>query len=202
VTVRLLYQSLVQVLSWLALFARSSASKDAEVLLLRHEVAVLRRATPRPRLTWTDRAILAALARLIPKALRAHGIVTPATLLRWHRRLVAAAWRQPKPPGRPPTPDDVVRLILRLATERVGRPRTVRSIRILVLRLARENDSWGYRRIHGELLILGIKVAASTVWEILHDAGIDPAPTRTTQGWATFLAPRPRPSSPPTSSRP
>jgi hypothetical protein len=108
---------LVQVLSWLALFARSSASKDAEILLLRHEVAVLRRSNPGPRLEWTDRAVLAALARLIPKVLRAHRIVTPGTLLRWHRRLVAARWRQPRAPGRPPTPDDVVRLILRVAAE-------------------------------------------------------------------------------------
>jgi putative transposase len=107
VIVRLVYQSLVQVLSWLALFARSSASKDAEILMLRHEVTVLRRANPRPRLAWTDRAVLAAVARLIPKVLRAHRIVTPQTRLRWHRRLVAATWRQPEPPGRPPTPDDV-----------------------------------------------------------------------------------------------
>ena len=93
--VRLLYQSLVQVLSWLALFAHSSASKHTEILLLRHEVAVLRRANPRPRLEWTDRAVLASLARLIPKALRAHRIGTPETLLRWHRRLIAANGASP-----------------------------------------------------------------------------------------------------------
>src|SRR5690349_14169395 len=120
----------MQVLTWLALFARSSTSKDAEILLLRHEVAILRRANQRPRLRLTDRAVLAALARLLPKALRAHRIVTPATLLRWHRRLVAATWRQPEAPGRPPTPDDMVKLILRLATE---------------------NSTWGVVRIQGEL---------------------------------------------------
>ena len=89
-SVRLVYRLFVQVLSWLALFARSSASKDAEILALRHEVAVLRRNNPRPRLSWPDRAVLAALARMLPKALLAHRIVTPGTLLRWHRRLTAA----------------------------------------------------------------------------------------------------------------
>lgn len=98
--VRLLYQVLVQVLSWLALLARSTASKDAEILALRHEVAVLRRTSPGPRLGWIDRAVLAALSLLLPKPLRACRIVTPATILRWHRRLVARKWRQPKPPGR------------------------------------------------------------------------------------------------------
>ena len=102
--VALAYRLLVTVLSWLALLARSSSAKDAEILALRHEVAVLRRANPRPRMSWADRAVLAALARIMPKALRACRIVTPGTLLRWHRRLVAAKWRQPRPPGRPPVP--------------------------------------------------------------------------------------------------
>lgn len=151
--VRLLYQILVQVLSWLTLFARSSAAKDAEILLLRHEVTVLRRANPRPRLAWTDRAVLAALARLLPKVLRAHRIVTPGTLLRWHRQLVATKWRQPRPPGRPPTPDDVVRLILRLAAE---------------------NSTWGVVRIQGELRRLGHRIAASTLRRILRAHRIPP----------------------------
>jgi putative transposase len=90
VSVRLVYRLLVQVLSWLALFARSSASQDAEILALRHEVAVLRRNNSRPRLSWPDRAVLAGLARMLPRALRAHRIITPATLLRWHRRLITA----------------------------------------------------------------------------------------------------------------
>ena len=163
--VRLLYQTLVQVLSWLALFARSSTSKDAEILLLRHEVAVLRRTNPKPRLQWTDRAVLAALARLIPKALRAHRIVTPETLLRWHRRLVAATWRQPKAPGRPPTPDDVVKSILRLAAE---------------------NSTWGVVRIQGELRRLGHRIAASTLRRILRAHRIHP-PTKHGNSWRRFL---------------
>ena len=115
--VALAYRLLVTVLSWLALLARSSSAKDVEILALRHEVAVLRRTNLRPRMSWTDRAVLAALARIMPKALRAARIVTPGTLLRWHRRLVAAKWRQPRPSGRPPVPDELVALILRLARE-------------------------------------------------------------------------------------
>src|SRR5512140_2993511 len=108
--VALAYRLLVTVLSWLALVARSSSSKDVEILALRHEVAVLRRVNPRPRMSWTDRAVLAALTRIMPKALRARRIVTPGTLLRWHRRLVAARGRQPRAPGRPPVPDELVTL--------------------------------------------------------------------------------------------
>ena len=89
-------------LSWLVLLARSSASKDTEILALRQEVAVLRRATPKPRISWTDRAVLSVVARVLPRSLRAHRIVTPGTLIRWHRRLVAKKWTQPKAPGRPP----------------------------------------------------------------------------------------------------
>ena len=115
--VALAYRLLVIVVSWLALLARSSSSKDAEILALRHEVAVLRQANPRPRMSWTNRAVLAALARIMPEVLHGCRIVTPGTLLRWHRRLVAAKWRQPRPPGRPPVPDELVALILRLARE-------------------------------------------------------------------------------------
>jgi hypothetical protein len=129
-SVSLAYRLLVTVLSWLALLARSSSAKDAEILALRHEVAVLHRTNPRPRMSWTDRAVLAALAGIMPKVLRAHRIVTPGTLLRWHRRLAAAKWRQPRPPGRPPVPDE-------LST--------------LIVRLARENTRWGVVRIQGEL---------------------------------------------------
>ena len=92
VLVRLIYRSLAALLSWLALSARSSASKNAEVLILRHEVAVLRRGNPKPRIDWADRAVLAALARILPKALRAHRIVTPRMLLRWHRHMVTRRW--------------------------------------------------------------------------------------------------------------
>ena len=113
----LAYRLLVTVVSWLALLARSSPSKDAEILVLRHEVAILRRVTPRPLLSWSDRAVLAALARVLPRAPQSRRIVTPGMLLRWHRRLAAAKWRQPRPPGRPPIPDELVALILRLARE-------------------------------------------------------------------------------------
>jgi hypothetical protein len=95
--VRLVYRSLAALLSWLALLARSSASKNAEILILRHEVAVLRRGNPKPKIDWTDRAVLAALTRIMPKGLRTRRIVTPGALLRWNRRLVAAKWRQPRP---------------------------------------------------------------------------------------------------------
>ena len=114
VAVRLLYRVLVQMLSWLALLARSSASKDVEILALRHEVAVLRRANPKPRTDWTDRAVLAALSRLLPKTVRAHRIVTPSTLLRWRSRLLAAKWRQLKAPGRLRVPRSLSMLVLGL----------------------------------------------------------------------------------------
>jgi putative transposase len=97
VLVRLIYRFLAVLLSWLALLARSSASKNAEILILRQEVAVLRRGNLRPRIGWTDRALLAALARILPTALRAHQIITPATLLRWRQRMVTRKWTQPRP---------------------------------------------------------------------------------------------------------
>jgi putative transposase len=164
-SVALAYRLLVTMLSWLALLARSSSAKDAEILVLRHEVAVLRRTNPRPRMSWTDRAVLAALARILPKRLRAHRIVTPGTLLRWHRRLVAAKWRQPRPPGRPPVPDELVTLILRLA---------------------RENTRWGVVRIQGELRRLGHRVAASTIRKILRAHRIPP-PSGHDGSWGVFL---------------
>jgi hypothetical protein len=117
VLVRLIYRSLVALLSWLALSARSSASKNAEILILRHEVAVLRRGNPKPRTDWADRALLAALARILPKALLAHRIVTPGTLLRWHRRMVTKKWTQPKAPGRPPLAGELAELIVKLARD-------------------------------------------------------------------------------------
>jgi putative transposase len=134
VQVRLIYRFAVAVLSWLALLARSSASKNAEILVLRQEVAVLRRVNPKPRLGWTDRAVLAALSRMLPKGLRLHRIVTPGTLLRWHRRMVTRKWAQPRSPGRPPLDDKLVELIVRLASE---------------------NRAWGVVRIQGELRRLG-----------------------------------------------
>jgi putative transposase len=153
VVVSLIYRVLVTVVSWLALLARSGASKDAEILALRHEVAVLRRANPRPRLSWPDRAVLAALARILPKRLHERRIVTPGTLLRWHKRLVAKKWTQPKAPGRPPIGEDLVDLIVRLASE---------------------NRRCGVMRIQGELRRLGHRVAASTIRKILRGRRIGP----------------------------
>ena len=144
-----------------------------EILALRHQVMVLERqlGKARPRFRPADRAFMAALLHRLPGDVlgRFRLLIQPATILRWHRDLVARRHAARSRPGRP------------------GRPRTVRSIRLLVLRLARENPSWGYRRIHGELLVLGIRTAASTVWEILRQAGFDPAPERASATWADFL---------------
>lgn len=163
--VRLIYRFAVAVLSWLALLARSSASKNAEILVLRHEVALLRRANPNPRLGWTDRAVLAALSRMLPKPLRLHRIVTPSTLLRWHRRMVAGKWTQPRSPGRPP-----------LSEARVEP----------IVRRARENRAWGVVRIQGELRRLGHRIGAGTIRRILRSRRIPP-PARRDEQWRTFL---------------
>jgi transposase InsO family protein len=168
VAVRLLYLIFRQALAWLGLLARSAHSKNAEILVLRHEVAVLRRQVSRPRLSWADRAVFAALTRLLSGACRLHRIVTPATILRWHRDLVKRRWTQPR-------------------GQRTGGRRTPPELRGLVLRLAAENSSWGYRRIHGELARLGYQIAASTVWSILKQAGVDPAPRRDGPSWRQFL---------------
>ncbi|GAA0426816.1 hypothetical protein Acor_65530 [Acrocarpospora corrugata] len=152
---------------WLCLLARGDDSKDLEILVLRHEVAVLRRQAGQPRLSWPDRAILSALTRGLPKALRAHRLVTPGTLLRWHRRLVTRKWTYPKRGrGRPPTDPEIVALTERLATE---------------------NRSWGYERIRGELMRLGYRVSGSTVRRILKRAGLGPAPRRHDDRWRDFV---------------
>jgi len=137
----LAYLLLVRVLGWLALDARSDAAKDVEILVLRHEVAVLRRTTSRPTLTRLDRAVLSALSRLLPPQLRQLRLVTPRTLLRWHTHLIARRWTYPR--------------------RRPGRPPTAPRIRALVLQMARENPRWGYRRIQGELIGLGHSVACA-----------------------------------------
>jgi putative transposase len=168
---RFVFLLITRLAAWLRLSRREEAWKAAEILILRHQVAVLRRQPRRPKLNWADRALLAALLGVIPKA-RRHGLrllVTPNIILRWHRDIVRRSWATRSMRGR------------------TGRPAIRRNIKALVLRLARENTEWGYRRIHGELAGLGVKVAASTVWEILKASGIDPAPHRSGPTWSQFL---------------
>jgi len=169
---RLVFLLITRVASWLRLSRREEAWKTAEILILRHQLAVLQRNQPRrPNLNWADRALLAALLGAIPKT-RRHKLrllVTPDTIARWHHDLARRRW------------------VVRSRLGKTGRPATRRNIRALVLRLARENPGWGYRRIHGELAGLGVKVAASTAWEILRNAGIDPAPRRSGIAWSQFL---------------
>jgi transposase len=169
VSLRFAYLAVLRLSGWLALLARSDRAKDAEILILRHQLAVLQRQVKTPRLSWADRAILAALARLLPgsQLRRLQLLASPRTLLRWHASLVRRHWVHPRR-----TP---------------GRPRTAQVIRALVLEMARDNPGWGYRRIHGELTGLGYQIAPSTVWQILKDAGIDPAPRRAGQTWRAFL---------------
>jgi putative transposase len=163
----LLYLLIRQVLQMLTQLARDGGAKDVELLVLRHQVAVLRRQVHRPDLEPADRVVLATLSRLLPRPQWAAFFVTPATLLRWHRQLIARHWTYPR--------------------ARPGRPSVAAQIRQLVLRLAAENASWGHRRIQGELVGLGYQVAASTVWKILHQAGVDPTPRRAGPTWKQFL---------------
>jgi hypothetical protein len=164
----MLYLLASQVFGWLVLLARSSAAKDVEILILRHEVAVLRRQITTPRPGWPDRAVLAALARLLPRILRCYRIVSPRTLLAWHQRFVKRKWTQPPSPGRPPLTE---------------------NLRELITRLGSENPRWGFRRVHGELRRLGHRVSAATVRRVLRSAGLGPPPQRhRAHGeWRSFL---------------
>jgi transposase len=163
----LVYLLLRQILQMLTQLARDGGAKDVELLVLRQQVAVLRRQVHRPELRPDDRVVLAALSRLLPRARWSAFFVTPATLLRWHRQLLARHWTYPH--------------------ARPARPAIDPQIRALVLRLAAENPTWGHRRIQGELARLGRQIAASTVWKVLHRAGIDPAPRRAGPTWKQFL---------------
>ncbi|MDG2114424.1 MAG: hypothetical protein P8N02_17655, partial [Actinomycetota bacterium] len=160
-----MFRVLYRLLAGLAcLVVRSGRSKDLEIVLLRHQLTVLGRQSGRPALTDTDRTLLAVIAKALPRARRAGWLVTPETLLRWHRRRIARHWTQPHRPR--------------------GRPPVTAEIRRLALTMAAHNPTWGYRRICGELGRLGHMVGASTVWRILRDAHIDPAPTRSTVTWS------------------
>ena len=161
---RILYRLLV---SLAGLAVRSGRSKDLEIIVLRHQLTVLHRLNNRPALAEEDRALLGAIAAALPRRRRDGRLVTPETLLRWHRRRIARHWTQP--------------------CRRPGRPCTSVELRRLIIEMATNNPTWGYRRITGELAGLGHSVGASTVWRTLKQNRIDPAPQRTSVTWTQFL---------------
>jgi hypothetical protein len=180
VSLRLLYLIFSRLVDWLTLLGRASSSKDIELLVLRHEVAALRRTNPTPRLNWADRALVAALIRRLPARLRGHRLVTSATVLCWHRPVVAKKWTYPN---------------------RAGRPPINQTIATLIERMARDNETRGYQRIQGELLKLGHRVGASTIRRILKRWRKSPAPLRSTDtSRRRFLRAQARPCWPWTSS--
>jgi transposase len=161
------YLALRRSLELVLLCSRSAQAKEIEILVLRHELAVLRRQYPRPCLQPADRALLAALSRLLPRARWSVFLVRPETLLCWHRRMVRRRWTYP--------------------TTSTGRPPVSEQVQQLIVRIARENPRWGYQRIHGELLRLGVRVSASSIRRVLRVQGLDPAPRRGPTNWRSFL---------------
>jgi putative transposase len=167
VTISCFYWLFRHLIGLAVLRCRSDAANEVEILVLRHELAVLHRQVGRPSCRPADRMFLGALAGMLPRERWGSVFVQPETLRRWHRSLLAGQWTYPR--------------------RRPGRPATGAGVRVLIVRLARENPSWGYRRIQGELAELGIRIAASTVWSILQQSGIDPAPRRSSETWREFL---------------
>jgi len=164
---RLAYLTLCRSIQLLVLLARGDATKDREILVLGHQLKVLRRQTPRPKLEPADRALLAAVSRVLPRSRWSCLPVRPETLLRWHRRMVAGAWTYPHRP--------------------TGRPALNPEVQQLIIRLARGNPTWGYQRIRGELQHLGIWISATAVRTTLRRHGLDPAPRRMATTWRVFL---------------
>jgi putative transposase len=164
---KLAYLTLCRCIQLLALLARGDAAKDLEILVLRHQLAVLRRQSTRPKLGPGDRALLAAVSRVLPRSRWSCFFVTPETLLRWHRRLVAGAWTYPH--------------------RQTGRPPLDQEVQQLIVRLARENPRWGYQRIQGELLQLGVRLSATVIRTTLRRHGLEPAPRRAAATWRAFL---------------
>jgi putative transposase len=161
------YLTLCRSIQLLVVLARGDAAKDLEILVLRHQLTVLRRQVARPMLEPADRALLAALSRVLPRDRWSCFFVKPETLLRWHRRLVARAWTYPH--------------------GGTGRPPLDQELQQLIVRLARENPRWGYQRIQGELLRLGIRVSATAIRTTLGRHGLDPTPRQTATTWRAFL---------------
>jgi putative transposase len=164
---KLAYLTVCRSIQLLALLTRGDAAKDLEILVLRHQLTVLRRQVPRPRLQPADRPLLAAVSRVLPRARWSCFLVKPETLLRWHRRLVAGAWTYPH--------------------RQTGRPPLDQEVRQLIVRLARENPRWGYQRIKGELQRLGVQVSATAIRTTLRRHRLDPAPRRASTAWPAFL---------------
>jgi transposase InsO family protein len=164
---KLAYVTLCRSIQLLALLARGNAAKDLELLVLRHQLAALRRQVPRPKFEPTDRALLAAISRVLPRSRWSCFLVKPETLLRWHRRLVAGAWTYPR--------------------HGPGRPQLDEGLQALIVRLAGENPRWGYQRIQGELRRLGVRVSATAIRTTLRRHQLDPAPQRTSSTWRAFL---------------